>query len=132
MDIRLITILSFKTRLEGSSDLLIGLWQSNKNVCEYRSSGEKGQCDNSGMYYGTDYQTDPMVCARHFYQIVASGDGKTSYKLVDLAAEKWAPWKFGARGCDWADKGWRHPKPLVGHVNRKSLISRWDYGMIFL
>jgi uncharacterized protein YukJ len=87
MDMQFIKILPFKTQLEGSTDLLIGLWQSDKNICEYKLD-EKGKCDNSDMYYGTDYQTDPMVCARHFYQIVVNGDGKTNYKLVDLAAEK--------------------------------------------
>ena len=77
MDTQFIKMLPFKTRLEGSLDLLIGLWQSDNNICEYHTFDEKGKCDNSGMYYGTDYQTDPMVCARHFYQIVANGDGKT-------------------------------------------------------
>lgn len=73
---------------------LVGLVREQINICEYDNrrmvnpSDGKGKCDNSGLYYDTYNSADPMFCARHFYQIVANGDGKANYKLVDLAAEK--------------------------------------------
>ena len=44
-----------------------------------------GACDTTGISYGTTEETDPKVCARHFYQEVVHGDGRTNSMLRDLA-----------------------------------------------
>jgi hypothetical protein len=54
------------------------LWQSEENICDLKKNGV---CDDSGYYYGTSDDREPKFCARHFYQDVVSGDGKTNYKL---------------------------------------------------
>ena len=62
------------------------LWESDHYVCEH-ADGSHGLCDPSGHYYGTPDVREPKFCARHFYQIVVSGDGKTNYMLRDLPSE---------------------------------------------
>lgn len=55
-----------------------------ESLCEFQSSQEKdGKCDTSGLFYGTGDSREPKFCARHFYQHVVNGDGKTNYKLTD-------------------------------------------------
>ena len=77
----------FKSVLENNDKLEVGLWQSDKNVCEYSSeymadpTDTEGVCDDSSYYYGTTDEREPMFCARHFYQIVVYGFGKTEYTL---------------------------------------------------
>jgi hypothetical protein len=51
------------------------------NPCDCQN--DKESCDNSGIYYGTDDEREPKFCARHFFQVVASGNGKTNYKLIE-------------------------------------------------
>jgi hypothetical protein len=61
-----------------------GLWESETNVCEFQGErGTVGACDTSGLYYGTTDSREPKFCARHFYQLVVSGDGTTNYRLID-------------------------------------------------
>ena len=78
---KLVKQLPFQSMLDG--DLLdCGLWQSDRNVCEFERD-EAGKCDTSGFYYGTDDPVGPMFCARHFYQLVVNGDGSSGYTLID-------------------------------------------------
>lgn len=57
------------------------LWTDNENLCEYQTDLKAGICDTSGMFYGTSDEREPKFCARHFYQLVVSGDGITNYGL---------------------------------------------------
>lgn len=84
--------LPYQSIMDGDA-LICALWKSAENICEYGSqnqpdpSNTDGLCDTSGLYYGTDDILEPRFCARHFYQIVVSGDGKSNYALVDLDDE---------------------------------------------
>ena len=60
--------------------LEVCLWKSKHLICEFDG---KGRCDESGYFYGTLDSREPKFCARHFYQEIVSGNGKTNYKLVD-------------------------------------------------
>jgi len=83
---KLIKLLPFKSVLD-DQELPVALWKSKENLCEYHDPqavtqfDSVGECDNSGYYYGTADELEPKFCARHFYQLVVNGDGKSNYKL---------------------------------------------------
>jgi hypothetical protein len=60
--------------------LEVGLWESSENICEHQNL-EENTC-LAGAYYGTTDEMEPKFCARHFFQDVVSGDGKSNYKLI--------------------------------------------------
>ena len=71
----------FTTKYEGE-ELEIGLFEDKHfNSCEYVGDKKAGRCDNSGMYYGTTDEREPVFCARHFYQLVTGS--KNIYTLKD-------------------------------------------------
>lgn len=80
-------MLPYDSELDG--DLTdCALWKAENPddhiTCEYNSDRDipnVGLCDNSGYFYGTSDSREPKFCARHFYQHVVSGDGKSNYKL---------------------------------------------------
>lgn len=80
--------LPFKSELDGVQTET-ALWKSEENACEMYDPQQVtqidgvGECDNSGLYYGTGSELEPKFCARHFYQIVVNGDGKINYKLTN-------------------------------------------------
>jgi len=82
-----IKALPFNSLIDGD-ELTCGLWKSDENICEYNDPQQAtrfdgaGECDTSGLYYGTDNAIEPKFCARHFYQFVVDGDGKTNYTLT--------------------------------------------------
>ena len=41
--------------------------EHDKNVCEFVGDDV---CDESGLYYGTSDEREPMFCPKHFYQKV--------------------------------------------------------------
>ena len=67
-----------------------GLWSSDRNACEMKNDDAEGQCDDSGLYYGTCDSHAPKFCARHFYQSAVAGDGKGNYMLVSREHEEGA------------------------------------------
>lgn len=79
---KFIKLLPFDSILDDDK-LDCGLWQSKKNICEFQSDLKVQKCDTSGFYYGTTDELEPKFCARHFYQLVVSGDGKSNYTLKD-------------------------------------------------
>lgn len=78
--------LPYNSTIDGDK-LDCALWESEKNICEFNHehqpdpSDTNGECDTSGHYYGTSDEREPKFCARHFYQIVVSGDGMSNYGL---------------------------------------------------
>jgi hypothetical protein len=74
----------FVSVVEGQYDWPCVAWTGEDCVCELRGQG-LGVCDTTGIFYGTDEGTDPKFCARHFYQEVVHGDGRSNYRLRDLA-----------------------------------------------
>ena len=82
---KFLKLLPFESAL-GEDRLPCALWQKKKgdpDLCEYSNDQTGERCDTSGLYYGTDDEGEPKFCARHFYQRVVSGDGKSNYKLVE-------------------------------------------------
>jgi len=78
---KFIKLMPFEAELDGDK-LPCGLWQSgDQNSCEFFNQ-KAGACDNSGYFYGTDNDLEPKFCARHFYQLAVSGDGKGNYQLT--------------------------------------------------
>ena len=75
----------FYSELDGEQ-LPVWMWKADgeENPCELH---EESTCDNSGILYGTDVGREPKFCARHFYQFVVNGDGKSNYKLIDRKDE---------------------------------------------
>jgi len=81
---KFIKLMPFEAELDGDK-LPCGLWQNdNPNTCEFFTDppSEAGACYNTGFFYGTDNELEPKFCARHFYQIVVSGDSKGNYQLT--------------------------------------------------
>ena len=83
---KFIKLMPFESEMDGDKTPC-GLWSGEDNLCDYNDKARSaGNCDDSGFYYGTDNELEPKFCARHFYQFVVSGDGKTNYQLVDRLA----------------------------------------------
>lgn len=80
-----VATLPFCSFLDGDTTTC-ALWKSMENICEHKD-GTSGLCDTSKLYYGTDDILEPKFCARHFYQLVVSGDGESNYRLLDLDDE---------------------------------------------
>ncbi len=62
------------------------IWSSATHLCAFQDKVNDptiGNCDQSHIYYGTSDSQDPKFCARHFYLLIASGDGETTYRLVN-------------------------------------------------
>lgn len=88
-NMKFIKLLPFDSILD-DDPIDCALWQSEDNLCEFQmhnpalaGQARVGNCDNSGFYYGTSDEDEPKFCAKHFYQQVVNGDGKSNYKLED-------------------------------------------------
>lgn len=77
-NLHFIKLLPFQSQIDDTISP-IALWSCNSNACEFI---EERNCDTSGIYYGTEEKIEPKFCARHFYQHVVSGDGKSNYTLI--------------------------------------------------